>query len=313
MAKYIMFLGCNIPARLVQYNDASTAVLQRAGVEIVNTRCFNFPIIAPYYDNRGEGEQVDARCFNCCGYPLRNSDYKAYLLSAVRNLAVAEKEGVDMLVLCKCCYGSLKKAEYIMKEDSDLKAEINGYLVRSGLKYEGKIRVKHLLSVLYHDVGIDTLKQKISRPYDKKLGIAVHYGCHILRPSKVTQFDDPVSPTLFDELVEITGAKSVELTTRLECCGAPLRGINDRLSGEMARRKVTDSIQAGAHYLCTACPFSHLQFNRVQKTILSEDKDGEYIPPILYPQLLGLSMGIHAKTLGFHRNQFDISGIKSFL
>jgi heterodisulfide reductase subunit B len=33
---------------------------------------------------------------------------------------------------------------------------------------------------------------------------------------------------------------------------------------------------------------------------------------VLYPQLLGLCMGIDEKTLGISMNQLDISGVKSF-
>ncbi|MBW2320763.1 MAG: disulfide reductase, partial [Deltaproteobacteria bacterium] len=34
---------------------------------------------------------------------------------------------------------------------------------------------------------------------------------------------------------------------------------------------------------------------------------------VLYPQLLGLCMGIDEKALGINMNQLDISGVTSFL
>jgi len=37
------------------------------------------------------------------------------------------------------------------------------------------------------------------------------------------------------------------------------------------------------------------------------------LPAILYPQLLGLSMGIDGDTLGLGMNTIDITGIKGFL
>ncbi|MBW2644940.1 MAG: disulfide reductase, partial [Deltaproteobacteria bacterium] len=240
MLKYAFFLGCNIPARVSQYEASSRAVLKKAGVEL-----------------------VDIREFGCCGYPLLNIDYRAFMFSAVTNLALAEEAGLDILVMCKCGYGSLKKAEHVMKKDGDLRKEIIRLLAEKGLKYEGKTEVKHLLSVLYHDVGIDRLKNKISGRY-KGLRIATHYGCHALRPSDITGFDDPVAPTLFDELVEITGAESIDWTSKLECCGAPLTGVNDGLSIDLTKKKLTDGKKAGAHYLCTACPFCHIQFDTVQ-------------------------------------------------
>lgn len=287
--KYALFLGCNIPARVSQYSDSSRAVLKKLGVEL-----------------------VDIREFNCCGYPLQNISQKAFLFSAVKNLAMAEKAGLDMLCLCKCCYGSLKKAEHLMKKDGSLQQEVNRFLAEKGLKYESRIEVKHLLSVLYHDVGIDTLKSKISAVY-KDLRIATHYGCHALRPSRITRFDDPVAPTLFDELVEITGAESIDWPSRLECCGAPLTGINDSLSMDLTKKKLTDGKKAGAHYLCTACPFCHLQFDTVQKMMVSSNGNEEHLASILYSQLLGLCMGIDKETLGIKMNQLDISNVTSFL
>jgi len=287
--KFALFHGCNIPARLTQYADATEAICARLGIEL-----------------------VEVNAFNCCGYPARNTDHRAYVLSAARNLALAEKAGLDMLVMCKCCYGSLKKAEHFLKQDQDLKADINRILAKENLEYKNKTQVKHLLSVLYHDLGIGRLKESISTTYSG-LQIAVSYGCHALRPSAVTGFDDPVSPKIFDELVEATGAFSVEWARKLDCCGAPLTGINDRLAMDMARKKIESAREAGAHFICTACPYTQLQFDGVQMRMAAQSDNGELLASILYPQLLGFCMGIDEKTLGISKNEIDLSGITSFL
>jgi heterodisulfide reductase subunit B len=250
--------------------------------------------------------------FNCCGYPIRNSDHRAYVLSAAKNLAVAERAGLDMLVMCKCCYGSLKRAEHFLSLDSELKADINRILARENLEYKNTIQVKHLLSVLYHDVGLERIKESISKTYSG-LQIAVSYGCHVLRPSTITAFDDPVSPTIFDELVELTGAFSVEWTRKLDCCGAPLTGINDRLAMDMAQKKIDSAREAGAQFICTACPYTQLQFDRVQIRMNARSDKGALLSPILYPQLLGLGMGLDEKTLGISKGEIDLSHITSFL
>ena len=57
--KYALFEGCNIPARLNQYADATKAVFNKLGIEL-----------------------VDMAGFNCCGYPVRNIDQRAFILSA---------------------------------------------------------------------------------------------------------------------------------------------------------------------------------------------------------------------------------------
>jgi heterodisulfide reductase subunit B len=243
---------------------------------------------------------------------LRNIDFKVFLLSSARNLALAEKKNLDVMALCKCCYGSLKKADYLMKENASLKKEVNATLEKEGLKYEGRIEVKHLLSVLHSEVGISSIKEKIVKPF-KGLKIATHYGCHVLRPSQVVRFDDPVAPTLFDKLVEVTGAESIDWPMRLECCGAPLWGINDGLSIDLTLKKLNDGKQSGGDYICAACTYCHIQFDTVQKMILSQRSLNHPLPSILYPQLLGLSMGIDSETLGLKMNKIPISGIEELL
>jgi heterodisulfide reductase subunit B len=289
MMEFALFLGCTIPARLNQYESSSKAVLEKLGVGL-----------------------VDIREFNCCGYPLRNIDFKIFLLSSVRNLALAEKKNLNVMALCKCCYGSLKKADFLMKENASLKKEVNLTLEKEGLKYEGRIEIKHLLSVLHKDIGIEAIKGKMATTF-KGLKIATHYGCHALRPSQVVEFDNAVAPSLFDQLVEMTGAESIDWPMKLECCGAPLWGINDRLSMDLTLKKLTDGKKSGADYVCAACPYCHIQFDKVQKMILSQRNVNHPLPSILYTQLLGLTLGIDRKVLGLEMNEIPISGIEELL
>jgi len=276
---YAFFLGCTIPARLRQYEISARAILSRLGVGV-----------------------VDYREFSCCGYPLRNVDRKAFLLSAARNLAIAERDGCDVLSLCKCGFGTLKEAQYRLRNDEDTRRDINRILEPKGLEYRGRTQVKHLLSVLYDDVGLGVLKQHIKKAF-KNLNVAAHYGCHALRPSRVTQFDDPVAPTLFDALVEVTGAESVDWSEKLSCCGAPLMGVNDRLSMNLTQKKFRSSTEAGADYLCTACPYCQIQFDQVRGAPAGRNDGMDGPPAILYPQLLGLSMGMDKRDLGLNGNQ----------
>ena len=287
--KFALFLGCNIPSRVSQYEISARAVLQKLNVEM-----------------------VDLPQFVCCGYPVRNSDQKAYLISAAKNIAVAAEAGLDMLVLCKCCYGSLKKAQHILDNDSELRKQVNSLIRSEGLQYRQDVNVSHLLSVLHQDVGLKNIKAHIRQKFSG-LQVAVSYGCHALRPSAVTKFDDPVSPRIFDELVEITGAFSVEWTRKLDCCGAPLTGINDDLARDMALKKVNSAEQSGAQFICTACPYTHLQFDWVQDQMVTDSQLTEAVPAILYPQLVGLSMSIEPEQLALEDNRLDLQLIKSFL
>jgi heterodisulfide reductase subunit B len=287
--KFALFVGCNIPSRVSQYAEATEAVFKKLDIEL---------------------EEFTE--FNCCGFPARNINHRAFLLSAAKNLAITEAAGLDLMVMCKCCYGTLKNAEYQLRRDPDLKIDINTVLEKEKLHYEGSVRINHLLSVLHRDVGLEKLKPFISKTFNG-LQVAVSCGCHALRPSIVTDFDDPVSPRLFDDLAEITGAYSVDWSRKLDCCGAPLTGINDQLGKDMILKKIASAKDAGAHFVCTACPYSQIQFDWVQNRMAADKENWESLAPILYPQLLGLSMAIDEDTLGLSKNRLDHENITSFL
>ena len=284
--KFALFLGCQIPVRLKQYEISSKAILERLGVGL-----------------------VDIEEFNCCGYPLRNIEFKAFLLASARNLSLAEKKKLDVMTLCQCCYGTLKKANFLLRENASLRKEVNAVLEREGLPYKGEVEVKHLLSVLHQEVGVEVIKKKIAKAF-KGLKIAAHYGCHVLRPSQVVRFDDPVRPSIFDQLVEATGAESIAWPMKLECCGAPLWGIHDELSTDFTLKKLKNGRESGADVLCTACTYCQIQFDTVQQMILSQRGLNHPLPSILYPQLLGLSMGINSETLGLKMNKIPISEVE---
>jgi heterodisulfide reductase subunit B len=287
--QFTLFLGCNIPARVQQYELSARAVLNKLGIDV-----------------------ADNREFKCCGNPLRNTDDLTFLLMAARNLALAEQQGMDMMVLCKCCFGSLKKAAHVLAHNPLIQEKVNTFLAEEDLHYTGASEIKHFLSVLYHEVGVKPLKKTVTRPF-KKLNIATHYGCHALRPSDVTQFDNPIAPVVFDELVTLTGAKSVKWPLQLECCGAPMLGVMDTLSMDLTERKINDGLKAGADYLCVACPYCQMQFDRVQNMMSSDQNEGRQLASIVYPQLLGLGMGISGEALGLGKNELDISNIESFI
>jgi heterodisulfide reductase subunit B2 len=286
--KFALFLGCTIPRRVRQYETSGRMVLRQFGIDL-----------------------VDVPDFGCCGYPVKNVDLKLYTLFSARNMALAEKRGLSILTLCKCCYGSLKMAAHLLKSDESLHKEINAILGKEGLEYNDGPEIKHLLTVLHRDIGLEELKKQISRPFEA-LNIATHYGCHALRPSNVTGFDDPVAPKLFDELVEATGARSVDWSLKLDCCGAPLLGINDELSMDLTEKKLADAKRSGADYLCVGCPWCQAQFDEVQSMIASMRGKDYHFQSLVYPQLLGLALGMDAQQLGVDLQQLEKNGYKAF-
>jgi heterodisulfide reductase subunit B len=235
--------------------------------------------------------------FNCCGYPVRFLDFQAYIYSSARNLALAGEKGLPLLCLCQCCYGTLRYADVLLRKNEPLFKEIARLLREEGLRYPSRVEIKHLLHVLVDEIGPEAIWGNNKRPF-KSLKVAAHYGCHILRPRDVVLFDHPTSPTKFETLVEVTGGITVDWPLRLQCCGDPLRDKNNALSLDLRRKKMKSARQAGADVLCVACPHCQMQFTRKPENPTEEDDPGLSLPSLLYPQLLGLSLGLEEKVLG---------------
>ena len=161
----------------------------------------------------------------------------------------------------------------------------------------GRVEVKHLLSVLHQDVGVEALGTAVIRPLIG-LKVAVHTGCHALRPGNVTRYDNPLVPAIFDELVGLTGAESVFWSMSNECCGNPQWDKNQKLALRQMQRKLMNAKLAGADYICTACTYCQMQFEQKSQSDLIPQFEDEMIPAILITQLIGLSVGIEDKTLG---------------
>jgi heterodisulfide reductase subunit B len=290
--KFAFFQGCNIPVRVEQYADSTEAVLQVFDIEL---------------------QKIPE--FNCCGYPVRNVDEKAYILPSVRNMAIAEKTGLDILVICNCCFASLQKAKNVLEKDSALKDEINTLLAKEGLLYTGKTVVRHYLTVL-HEIGVETIKKKLVNTC-KDLKLSVMHGCHILRPREITKFDDSFVPRITEDLVQTTGATSLDWRGKMECCGAALAGLNNELSRSLLAEKISGAQQAGADFITPICSYCHLQFDTTQKNMLTDKPGAKLLPVLLYPQLLGLCLGIDEGKLGIARNSTieskHIEHIKSLL
>ena len=166
-SKYLLFLGCAIPYRVSSFEISARKVLGKLGVEL-----------------------AEMPEFNCCGLPLDPVSHETMLVLAAKNLATAEREGLNIITLCPGCAGTLKKVCKILKEDKVLKEEINGHLKEIGLEFKGTVTAKHILQFLKEDVGVEKIKAAVTRPLTM-LKVAEHNGCHILRPKEYIGLGQP--------------------------------------------------------------------------------------------------------------------------
>jgi heterodisulfide reductase subunit B len=288
MAKYkfALFLGCNAPVRTLNYDLATRLVLSKLDVEV-----------------------VDQDEFACCGYPLESANHLTAITMGARNLAVAEREGMDILAICSACSGSLMRTRAMLMEDEELRKEVNERLSKIGLEFTGKSKVRHIMRFFHEDIGLEELKKYVTRPLDG-WKVAVHYGCHYIKPSEIVAGpDNPELPHTVDELVEVTGAESIDYTERMLCCGGAILGYREEDSQMLIAKKMESIIDAGADCLEMHCAFCGVMYDGNQRAA-ERIADKKFKMPVLpYPQLLGLAMGFEPEELGFKQNRVKAKGL----
>ncbi len=258
--KLAYFPGCKIPFHMKEYEVSFKAAVQALGVELT---------------------ELD---FNCCGYPARSENIEVSILSSIRNLALAGQQDLHIITPCKCCFGQFKHAVFWYQSNEMLKEKIDKLLIREGLEWNGRTQVKHLLSFLYHDIGIDRIKNKIRKDVSD-MRLVVQYGCHALRPFSITNFDNPFEPVIFETLLAALGVSPIDWPRKKECCGSPVLENNRPLALKLVKDKFKTASELGANYICTACTHCQMHYR-------SADTDAFNIEPIPFTQLLCDAMDI---------------------
>lgn len=271
--KCALFSGCRTGFDIPQHPKSAKAVLSRLNVGV---------------------EELD---FGCCGYPVKEKNLDAYLLLSIRNLAIAQAHHLPVLTLCKCCFGALKQAEQYFQNDPKKQYMINSMLEKEGLHYKGGVKIHHMLTLLDREVDKGVIQRSVVHPLDG-IKVAASYGCHALRPSSITGFDDrPNAPTIFERIIKLTGAEPVNWSKGLECCGNPLLEKNTLLARDFVLKKYETAKQEGADIICTACNYCHMQFEYGRELILKSEST-DPIPAVLLTQLLGRAMGLEKNLAG---------------
>ena len=148
-------------------------------------------------------------------------------------------------------------------------------------------------------MGFERIKNAVKKPL-KHIRVAQHTGCHILRPAKYIGRDDPENPTILKDLIKLTGVECLNYIGETECCGNPIIGVNEEISFQLAREKLSSIKAVGAQALITVCPFCHIMYDANQSRIERAFNEKFSIPVLHYSQLLGLAMGFTQEELGFN-------------
>ena len=220
--------------------------------------------------------------WNCCGASSAHAlSHSLALALPARNLSLAQDAGHHLVAPCAACFNRMKSADYTLRSDPTIRAEVERIV---GFEYTGQVTVRPVLAVLYEDYGIEAIATRVRRPLTG-LKVVPYYGCLLVRPPDVTEFDDPDHPYVIAELLESIGAEVLPWSYATECCGAGLSLSRSDVVQNLVGRLAARAREAGADALVTACPLCQVNLEMRQT---SEPK----IPSFYITELLGLALGL---------------------
>ncbi|RKY88308.1 CoB--CoM heterodisulfide reductase subunit B [candidate division KSB1 bacterium] len=277
--KYIPFFGCMISMKYPQFEASVRKTMPNIGVEL-----------------------VDVKGFTCCPDPIyfKAEDKIEWLTIAGRNICLAEEAGYDIITMCSGCTATLSEANHILKENPDVRNEINKRLSKINKKFEGSISVRHIVTVIRDDIGIDKVKESVINPLED-LKVAIHYGCHLLKPSRIMQVDDPDHPTILEDLVSAIGATPLEHEERLLCCGKAC--MSEEIPPKMVYDVLSSIEKIKADCMGLICPTCFDEYDIGQIRVGRKFNKKFNIPIIYYFQLLGIAQGFKPEEMGLHRHK----------
>jgi len=282
MKEYASFLGCIIPNRYPGIEASSTRILGHFDVELV---------------------QINGA--SCCPAPGVFSSFHldSWLAIAARNIALGEMTGKDIITMCNGCYGSLTEASFLLKGNKELKEKINGILSKVGCEFKGTSKIKHVIEVFSEDIGVKKIQEAMNTSLEG-VRACTHYGCHFLKPAEMKKHGSSERPRLLDEIVEASGARSVDYKDKTMCCGfgGGVRARNLDVTLDFTREKLNNIISARGDCIVDQCASCHLEFDRGQVEIKKIFGQEFRVPVLYFTQLigLGLGMGQHELGLDFH-------------
>jgi len=279
MHEYAFFLGCIAPNRYPGCEASAIKTSENLGIKL-----------------------LDLEGASCCPAPgaFGSIDLNIWYAMAARNILLAEQMKKDIALICNGCYKSIYEVNEKLKKHKELREGVNEVLKGIDMEFKGTVDVWHLAELLYDPeiCGIQKIRDSITVPLEGTR-IAVHYGCHLMKPKKERHFGSTEHPYWIEELVAALGAEPVEYRNKMLCCGAGggVRGYDLVHSIDITNEKMINLKEAKVDALTEVCPFCQLQFDRGQIEI--EEKFGVKwgLPVLHYCELLGLAQGMSPQEL----------------
>ncbi|MFZ3114336.1 MAG: CoB--CoM heterodisulfide reductase iron-sulfur subunit B family protein [Syntrophales bacterium] len=234
--------------------------------------------------------------WSCCGASSAHAtNFKLSLALPARDLMRAEKDGIrDMMVPCAACFSRLKTSQHHMDKDASLKQEVEEIV---GDAYQGTMAVRNAIDVFHNLVGTQAIKGRVRKPLTGLKPVS-YYGCLLLRPPKVCEFEDPENPVLLDHIMNTLGAESCKWSYKTDCCGGSLTLSKTKVVVKLVDRMMTMALEAGANCVVAACPVCMANLDMRASESLR-------LPVFYFTELMALAMGLEGPESWFKKHCVD--------
>ncbi len=271
---YAYYPGCTLHSTAKEYDVSARAVCKQMGIEL---------------------QELEG--WTCCGASSAHTtnEMLATTLPA-RDLRSAEATGLPLAVACAMCFNRLKHTQHALADQAvaDRTARaIGGSLAN-------KTEVVHLLQIL--DERRNSLA--ITRPL-KGLQVASYYGCLLVRPHEITEFDDPENPQMMDRLMAALGAQPLEWDFKTACCGASLPLSRQDIVVKLSYRILGQAKKLGADCVAVACPMCQMNLDAYQNEMTKQYGAKLNMPVLYFTQIAGLAMGLTPAALDLDKHFTD--------
>jgi len=243
-------------------------------------------------------EVTEITDWNCCGATAaHNLNHELSLSLPARILALGEKDGFEEIIVpCAACYSRLAVTQHELSENEVLKNRISEIIE---MPYTGSVKILNIIQFIEKYI-IDNIPYKQDRTFNYK--VACYYGCLLVRPHKVLNFDRPEDPQSMDNIMKKIGATPIEWAFKTECCGAGLTMSKTDIVAKLSGNILDDAVSRGAEVIVVACPMCHSNLDMRRPEINKYLNKDIQIPAIYITQALGIAAGIDNKKLGLQRH-----------
>ncbi len=258
--KVSLYPGCSLAGLAKSYLESAEAVSKKLGVEL-----------------------QELKDWTCCGASSAHvTNDKLAISLAARNLGIADRAGMDLVVPCAACFHRLKTADKHLRQGKPVVGMDN--------KYKGDFNIKSLPNFFWEDVGEKGFTDKIKNPL-KALNPVCYYGCLTLRPPEITDARNPEDPQEMDNILRSLGANVKDWSFKADCCGGSLTLTRPDLHMKLTQKILDMALEAGADCIAVACPMCHENLDSKQAEISAEAGKPYNIPIFYFTELIGLAFG----------------------